>query len=34
MTGFGASGPADALYKRFGITAEALVAEAHRLLNT
>jgi transketolase len=34
MKGFGASGPADALYKLFGITADALVAEAHRLLNT
>ena len=29
MTGFGASGPADALYRHFGITAEA-VAEAAR----
>ena len=33
MTGFGASGPADALYKLFNITPEAVVAEAHRLLN-
>jgi transketolase len=32
MTGFGASGPADALYKRFNITPEAVVAEATRLL--
>jgi len=32
MTGFGASGPADELYKLFGITPEAVVAEAHRLL--
>ncbi|MCW1843878.1 transketolase [Prosthecomicrobium hirschii] len=28
MTGFGASGPADALYRHFGITAEAVVAAA------
>jgi len=32
MTGFGASGPADALYKRFNITPEAVVTEAKRLL--
>lgn len=32
MNGFGASGPADALYKLFGITANAVVAEAQRLL--
>jgi transketolase len=32
MTGFGASGPADTLYKLFGITPEAVVAEARRLL--
>lgn len=32
MNGFGASGPADALYKLFGITADAVVAEAQRLL--
>ena len=32
MRGFGASGPADTLYKHFGITAEAIVAEAQRLL--
>jgi len=32
MSGFGASGPADELYKLFGITPEAVVAEAHRLL--
>ena len=32
MTGFGASGPADALYKLFNITPEAVVAEARRLL--
>lgn len=32
MTGFGASGPADALYRLFGITPEAVVAEAQRLL--
>jgi transketolase len=32
MTGFGASGPADALYRLFNITPEAVVAEAQRLL--
>lgn len=32
MKGFGASGPADALYKLFGITAEAVATEARRLL--
>lgn len=32
MTGFGASGAADALYKLFNITPEAIVAEARRLL--
>ena len=32
MTGFGASGSADALYKLFNITAEAVVSEARRLL--
>jgi transketolase len=32
MTGFGASGPAEALYRHFGITPEAIVAEARRLL--
>jgi transketolase len=32
MKGFGASGPADALYKLFGITPEAIVAEAQRQL--
>jgi len=32
MSGFGASGPADELYKLFGITPEAVVVEAHRLL--
>ncbi|MEG4645343.1 transketolase [Paracoccus sp. APAP_BH8] len=32
MTGFGASAPAPTLYKEFGITAEATVAEARRLL--
>ena len=32
MTGFGASGPADALYAHFGITPEAIVAEAKRCL--
>lgn len=34
MTGFGASGPADALYKLFGITPEGVVAEASRLLQS
>jgi transketolase len=33
-TGFGASGPAEVLYKHFGITPEAIVAEARRLLAT
>ena len=32
MTGFGASGPAETLYRHFGITPEAIVAEARRLL--
>ena len=32
MTGFGASAPAPALYKYFGITPEAVAAEARRLL--
>ncbi|WP_310613660.1 transketolase [Limnohabitans sp.] len=32
MKGFGASGPADELYKLFNITPEAMVAEAKRLL--
>ena len=32
MRGFGASGGADELYRHFGITAEAIVAEARRLL--
>jgi transketolase len=31
MTGFGASGPADALYELFGITPTAVAAEAKRL---
>lgn len=31
MKGFGASGPAPALYQMFGITAEAVAAEARRL---
>ena len=30
MTGFGASGPIEALYKNFGITAEAVVKAAHQ----
>jgi transketolase len=32
MTGFGASGPTDELYKLFNITPDAVVAEARRLL--
>jgi transketolase len=32
MAGFGASGPADELYRHFGITAEAVVAAVHRRL--
>jgi transketolase len=32
MTGFGASGPADELYKLFNITTDAVVAESLRLL--
>lgn len=32
MTGFGASGAAEALYEHFGITAAAVAAEARRLL--
>ncbi len=32
MTGFGASGPADALYNLFHITPDAIVAQAHRML--
>jgi transketolase len=32
MTGFGASGPAEELYRHFGLTAEAVAAEAQRLL--
>jgi transketolase len=32
MTGFGASGPVEALYEKFGITPAATVAEAKRLL--
>lgn len=34
MRGFGASGPAEDLYRHFGITAEAIVAAARRLLAT
>jgi transketolase len=34
MTGFGASGPVEALYEKFGITPAATVAEAKRLLKT
>jgi len=33
MTGFGASGPADALYEMFGITPKAVAKEAQRLLS-
>jgi transketolase len=33
MTGFGASGPAEDLYRLFGITPQAVAAEARRLLN-
>jgi pyruvate dehydrogenase complex dehydrogenase (E1) component len=32
MTGFGASGPADALYRHFNITADAIVAAALAIL--
>jgi transketolase len=32
MTGFGASAPADVLYREFGITAEAVASAAHTLL--
>ena len=32
MTGFGASAPADRLYKEFGITPEATVAKGKALL--
>ena len=32
MTGFGASGPAEVLYRYFGITPEAIVAKARSLL--
>lgn len=32
MSGFGASGPADALYRHFGITAEAVAAQARARL--
>ncbi|AMO24662.1 transketolase [Ramlibacter solisilvae] len=34
MTGFGASGPADALYEKFGITPAAIAAEAKRCLSS
>jgi transketolase len=34
MAGFGASGPADVLYRHFGITPEAIAAAARRLLAT
>ena len=32
MSGFGASAPAEALYAHFGITADAVAAEARRLV--
>jgi transketolase len=32
MTGFGASGPADQVYKHFGITTDAVVAVARERL--
>ena len=32
MKSFGASAPADELFKHFGITTDAIIAEAHRLL--
>ncbi len=32
MTGFGASAPAEVLYREFGITAEAVAAAARRCL--
>lgn len=34
MTGYGASGPASELYKMFGITAEAVAANARELVNS
>ena len=34
MTRWCASGPAEVLYRHFGITPEAIVAEARRLLAT
>jgi transketolase len=34
MRGFGASGPAEALYEHFGITPAAVAAEARRLVNS
>jgi transketolase len=33
MTGFGASAPAEDLFRHFGITAEAVVAAVKRRLN-
>ena len=33
MTGFGASGPADRLYRHFGITADAVAARARQLVS-
>ena len=32
MSGFGASGPAETLYRHFGIAAEAIIDEARRSL--
>ncbi len=34
MSGFGASGPAEQLYRHFGITPEAVAAQARRLLRS
>jgi transketolase len=34
MQGFGASGPYEALYRHFGITAEAVVEKVHARLAT
>jgi len=33
MSGFGASAPAGVLYQKFGITTEAVVAAARKLLS-
>jgi len=34
MDGFGTSAPGDVLYERFGITVDAMVAEARRLISS